>query len=407
MCKERRPMTTDAVKGGIPSRLSRRAFLARSSQAALLAIAGCSQDRRASDRSAEAPAYIPALEERIRAAMEDTHVPGLSIAVIQRGEMMWGRAFGVRDGSSGMPVADDTIFEAASMSKPVFAYAVMKLVEKGVLDLDRPLTEYVSARFVADDPRLDLITARQVLCHTSGFQDIRSGANPLRIHFAPGEKWQYSGEGYAYLQSVVTALTGQVDQDDCGTYEADLKVCGTDFDAYMKANLLEPFGMDLSTYVGEEDLPRHVARPHDDQGAPLTPRNYTAPGAARYGSMGGLLTTATDYAKFLIEIVEPKPADAFRLTQASLGEMLRPQVKVEDGTGYEIWWALGWKIAQTEEFGELVSHGGDQTGFHCIAEVSPQRKSGYVVLTNGDSGWKLIQELAPSISKLVHLGSAG
>lgn len=382
--------------------LARRQFLARTGYAGLAALAACSQE---SSPSVAAPASVPVLEERIRASMGAAHVPGLSIAIIERGEIVWRRAFGVRDGGSGAPVDDDTVFEAASMSKPVFAYAVMKLAENGVLDLDRPLTEYTSERFVADDARLDQITARQVLCHTSGFQDIRSGSDPLRIHFAPGEKWQYSGEGYAYLQSVVTALTGHVDQVDCSTYEADLKVCGTDFDAYMKANLLEPFGMDLSTYVGEADLLRYMARPHDDQGAPLTPREYTAPGAARYGSMGGLLTTATEYAKFLIEIVDAKPADKFRLTPASREEMLRPQVRVEDGPGYAISWALGWKIAQTEEFGKLVSHGGDQTGFHSIAEFSPERKSGYVVLTNGDNGWKLIQELAPSIAKWVHSGS--
>lgn len=393
------------MKDWAPSRLRRREFLVRTSQAGLVALTACSQDIPISDQGAEAAAYIPALEELIHKTMEDAHVPGLSIAIIQRGKVTWRRAFGVRDRASGAPVDDDTLFEAASMSKPVFAYAVMKLVENGVLALDRPLTEYVSERFVSGDSRLDLITARQVLCHTSGFQDIRSGSNPLRIHFAPGEKWQYSGEGYAYLQSVVTALTGHVDQDNCSAYEAGLKVCGTDFDEYMKANLLEPFGMDLSTYLREEDLSRHMARPHDDQGMPLTPRKSTAPDVARYGSMGGLLTTATDYAKFLIEIVDPRPPDKFRLTPASLEEMLRPQVRVEDGPGYEISWALGWKITQTEEFGKLVSHGGDQTGFHSIAEVSPKGKSGYVVLTNGDNGWKLIQDLAPRIAKWVHSSS--
>ena len=391
------------VKNWIPVRMSRRDFLAPSSQAALLAVTACSRYRQPS----EAVAEETDLEAGIIKMMGDLRVPGLSIAAIQKGAVEWRRAFGVRDGASGMPVEDDTVFEAASMSKPVFAYAVMKLVEKGVLDLDRPLTEYVRERFVDGDPRLDLITARQVLCHTSGFQDIRSGENPLKIHFAPGEQWQYSGEGYAYLQSVVTALTGRVDQSDCSSYEAELKVCGTDFDAYMKANLLMPLGMDSSTYVWDDAFSSHMARPHDDQGRPLTPGKSMAPDVARYGAMGGLLTTATDYAKFLIEIIDPKPADAFRLTQANIEEMLRPHVKVEDGPGYEISWALGWKIAQTEEFGEIVSHGGDQTGFHSIAEFSREKMSGYVILTNGENGWKLIQELTPGIARRVHSGFAG
>jgi hypothetical protein len=117
--------------------------------------------------------------------------------------------------------------------------------------------------------------------------------------------------------------------------------------------------------------------------------------------MGGLLTTATDYAKFLIEVIAPKPADAFRLSQASLMEMLRPQIKVENGSGYSVSWALGWRVAHTDD-GDLVSHGGDQSGFHSTSEVSVAGKSGYVILTNGDYGWKLIQELAPDLSQWVH-----
>ena len=84
----------------------------------------------------------------------------------------------------------------------------MKLCEKGVMDLDTPLTKYTSERFLEGDPRLDLITARHVLSHTSGFQNWRSEKEPLKIHFKPGEKWSYSGEGYSYLQSVVTHLIG-------------------------------------------------------------------------------------------------------------------------------------------------------------------------------------------------------
>jgi len=134
---------------------------------------------------------------------------------------------------------------------------------------------------------------------------------------------------------------------------------------------------------------------------------YTSADAARYGSMGGLLTTATDYARFLIAVMDPKPADAFRLKEASISEMPTPQVKVEDGPGYSISWALGWKVAKTVDFGVLVSHGGDQSGFHSLAEMSPSRKSGYVIMTNGENGWKLIQELAPEFARRVHATPPG
>jgi CubicO group peptidase (beta-lactamase class C family) len=93
------------------------------------------------------------------------------------------------------------------MSKPVFAYAVMKLCEQRVLTLDTPLSRYTPYRFV-DDPRIGLVTARHVLSHRSGLQNWRSGEKPLGFDFTPGEKWQYSGKGYFYLQSVITRLTG-------------------------------------------------------------------------------------------------------------------------------------------------------------------------------------------------------
>lgn len=286
------------------------------------------------------------------------------------------------------------------MSKPVFAYVVMKLCERGVINLDTPLTKYTSDRFLLGDPRLDLITARHVFSHTSGFQNTRSQKEPLRIHFAPGERWMYSGEGFAYLQSVVTRLTGHVNPKECGHYEAGLQVCATDFDTYMTASLLEPFGMHSSGYVWTDTFAKNMARPHDRQGAPLENKKSTAAVVARYGSMGALLTTATDYAKFLIEVIEPKAPDAFRLNTASVKEMLRPQVKVMEGDGYSISWALGWRIAQTPN-GTFVSHGGDNTGFHSTAEISVERKSGYVILTNGEGGVDLIKKLAPEVSRLV------
>ena len=98
----------------------------------------------------------------------------------------------------------------------------------------RALTTYTSDRFLDGDPRLDRITARHVLAHTSGFQNWRSAKDPLKIHFTPGEKYLYSGEGYSYLQSVVTQLTGRVDRSECATFEADVNVCATDIDAYLK-----------------------------------------------------------------------------------------------------------------------------------------------------------------------------
>ena len=148
-------------------------------------------------------------------------------------------------------------------------------------------------------------------------------------------------------------------------------------------------------------MAKQMARSHDLDGAPLENKKGTAIDVARYGAMGALLTTATDYARFLIEVIDPKDGDAFRLSRARVQEMPRSQVKVADGDGYTISWALGWRIAQTRD-GELAGHGGDNTGFHSTSEISLHSKSGFVILTNGEGGVELLKRRAPVVSRLAH-----
>ena len=376
--------------------MPRRKFLVEGSQTAmsffLLPLVACSQGNQISAELADGNPWktpIADLEKQIPKLMEESHVPGLSIAIIKDAKLLWRRAFGVKNRASKEPVDNDTVFEMASVSKTVFAYAVMKLCEKGVMNLDTPLIKYTSERFLNEDPRLDLITARQVLSHTSGFQNWRSDAEPLKIHFTPGEKFSYSGEGYSYLQSVVTRLTGQVNPNEHGTFEAGVKVYATDLDAYMRRNLFVPFGMASSGYLWSNTIEKHMAPGHDEKGQPtkLNRKPY-GPSVARYGAAGGLCTTPTDYAKFLIEIIAPKPSDAFRLNQDSLEEMQRPQVKVNDSTS----WALGWRIQHTEK-GNFIIHAGGNPGYSCFVAASVERKSGLVIMTNGDNGYLVIDKL--------------
>jgi CubicO group peptidase (beta-lactamase class C family) len=353
-------------------RIRRREFLVQSSRAALsfplLPLVAGAQG----NHSVPWETLVADLEKQIPRLMEEAMVPGLSIALIQDAKLRWRRGFGVKDTASKKPVDNDTVFEAASMSKPVFAYAVMKLCEKGVINLDTPLTKYTSERFLEGDPRLELITARHVLSHTSGFQNWRSEEKPLKIHFTPGEKWLYSGEGYSYLQSVVAHVTGQP------------------IEPFMKANLFAPFGMASSGYVWNDMFEKRLARPHDKKGKPFDNKKSTATDAARYGSSGALLTTPTDYAKFLIEVIDPKASDAFRLTKKRLEEMLHPQVKVDDK--YSSSWALGWQVQYSEKR-NVIMHGGDNEGFHAFSAASVDGKSGYVMMTNGENGAGVLKKL--------------
>ena len=238
--------------------------------------------------------------------MNEIRVPGVAIALVRDGKLFWSGGRGIKSTDGEGTVDADTIFEAASVSKTVFAYAILKLCAQGKLDLDRPLTKYVPWRFLEDDARLDQITARHILSHSAGFQDWRSGDQPLKIYFTPGKKFMYSGEGYFYLQSVLTHLTGQTDRTQCAQYEAGLEVCATDFGTYMAREILQPFGMTNSTYQAAERQFEQMAHGHDGRLTAKPPARSRGSDIARYGSAGGLLTTANDFAKFIIEIVTLK-----------------------------------------------------------------------------------------------------
>jgi CubicO group peptidase (beta-lactamase class C family) len=347
---------------------------------------------RAKGASSEAK-VVPSLDQLIPTLMRKHTIPGASIALVDSGRLLWNKAFGVKNAATKAPVTDTTLFEAASISKTVFAYAVMKLCETGVLNLDTPLSKYGAKSLLEGDPRRDLITVRHVLSHTSGFQDFRSRKEPLRIHFTPGEKFLYSGEGYFYLHSVVTHLTGRVDPADCARYESDLEVCGTDFDAWIKRTLLQPFGMNSSSYLCNEELAARCADPHDSTATPSKKKTARPPDVARYGSCGGLHTTPLEYSKFILAVIDPEAADAHRLSRNSLETMLRPQIELPpdekiDGADS---WALGWGV-QSRKTGKVIVHSGGQAGIQSLTMASPDRKAGFVILTNSDNGWKLFHD---------------
>lgn len=334
---------------------------------------------------------IGELTKLIPQLMRESVVPGLSIALVNDGKLIWQQGFGVKNAQTKELVGPDTLFEAASVSKTAFAYFALKLCENNVIGLDTPLSKYVSTSFLGDDPQLDLITPRHVLSHTTGFQNIRSSGSPLKVHFKPGSQFDYSGEGYWCLQSVIARLHGKENPAECGQYEGGLKVCATDFDAALKQNLLAPFGMKSSGYLWRDDFAAHAASPHDVTGQPHAKKKPTATDIARYGAMGELLTTCGDYARFLIGVLDPGPADEYHLTKEMHREMLRPQVNLKEGEKIDgaDSWALGWAVQQRKT-GDVILHSGGQDGFRSLTMGSVARKSGFVMFTNGDNGGKVL-----------------
>ncbi len=176
--------------------------------------------------------------------LSDACTPGAAIAIIERGQPTQGRGFGVQKASadspnSQTPITPSTVFEAASLSKPLFACAVVKLFAQGLLDPDAPLSDLVREPLISDEPRLAQITARRVLSHTSGLPNWRwdkpadfwQWTQPISLQFSPGERWRYSGEGFVYLQRAVEQLTGQPLED------------------YMQQHWLQPLGMTQTSYI--------------------------------------------------------------------------------------------------------------------------------------------------------------
>ena len=316
------------------------------------------------------------LEKDIPALMEKAGVPGLSIAVIRDGKTVWMKSFGVRNEETKKPVAADTMFNVGSLSKPVFAYGVLKLVDAGKLKLDEPLAPYLPKEFTVDDPRFNQITARIVLSHRTGFPNWPREGQPPAIHFTPGERFSYSGAGMVLLQKAVEKITGKPLND------------------YMQEAVFGPLGMKHSSYVWNAAFENEVAIGHDVAGTPVDLFKADHANAA-----ASLETTAEDYAIFLDAVLQKKG-----LQPATLLDMETSQIAVDpacsnciEGTpsgklSTSIFWGLGFGIEKTAE-GESLWHWGDNGVFKAFFVVRPATKSGVVYMTNSENGLSIGRQI--------------
>ena len=322
-----------------------------------------------------AKAAIAKLQADIPSLLQQSDVPGLSIALIRNGKLVWSGAFGVSNADTRKPVDANTVFEAASLSKPVFAYAVLKLVDEGKLALDSPLNGYLGNNYdVVGDDRINLITARRVLSHTSGFPNWRDndGTKTLLIHFKPGEKFSYSGEGMVYLSKVVSTITG------------------LRFEEFMQRYALRPLGMTASSYIWRSRYDSLKAYRHDLLGH-LAGRNQ--PPDAREDSLhddgnaaASLQTTATDYAKFLIALM-----NGTGLKKATREQMFTPQIRV-DSVYPPVAWGLGIGLETMPE-GEYCWHWGDNGDSKAYVTAFLPDKNAVVYFADGSNGLSFTKEI--------------
>lgn len=321
----------------------------------------------------EIPALAVELQGFIPPLMRQARIPGLQIALIRNGRIAWHQSFGVRNAATSEPVTDGTIFEAASLTKPLFAFYVMKLVDQGVISLDRPLIGYLPRGFVENylghplDEKgfrrewFEKITARSILSHSSGMPQ-GEGAIPYPLFFEPGTSWKYSAEGYWFLQKTVEHLKG-------GRLES-----------LMQIGVLDPLDMTRSSLVWKDEFENTMANGH---GLFVRPEEFRRRTEAHAGS--SLYTTAEDYAKFVEAVLGGRD-----LQPQSSKEMLTRQIGMGEERG--LGWCLGFGT-QNDANGQAVWQWGDFGIFRNYVIAYPEERSALVYLTNSVYGLGIGSEI--------------
>jgi len=309
--------------------------------------------------------------------MNEALVPGASLAIIRGGRIAEVVSCGVRHSRSPLSVDENTVFDAASLSKPIFAQVVLQLVDQGQLTLDTLLVDQL-AGYIANDPRASSISVAHALSHSSGLPNWRSLEHPLRTYFSPGERFSYSGEGFLYLQRVVEAVTGEP------------------LEGLAQKLVFEPLGMTRSSFVWERRFEANRAYGHDVFG---TPALGNKPGEAN--AAWSLQTCAVDYARFLIGALE-----GTRLRPATTQLALAPRIQVKHrgieslGLSPEVAttgvaWGLGWGL---EPGAGTFFHWGANGPFTAFTIGSLQDRSAFVIFTNGASGLSIMPEIVAHFS---------
>ena len=334
---------------------------------------------------------IAAIDSVTQKLMDNAGVPGLSIGIINDNKVDLVKSFGYRNKAKNLRNDTATCFYAASLAKPVFAYLVMQLADKGLINLDtpvykylpKPLPEYENYKDLAGDERWKLITARQCLSHTTGFPNWRQlnphGNKKLEIFFTPGTRFAYSGEGIYLLQFVVETITNQKLED------------------LASKQIFKPFGMTRTSFVWQNYFDTNYAVGHnqDEDTLAITKRNQA-------NAAGSMETTIADYTRFISCVMQGKG-----LSNQSKQKMLSPQIEIftkhefpslnNDTTNQyrkiKLSYGLGWGLFKSVYGLAFFKEGHSDDGWEHYTIGFPDKKYAIVIMTNSLNGESIFKEL--------------
>jgi len=324
--------------------------------------------------------------------MKSSAVTALSVAVVQDDRIVFERVLGIVDRKSGKPAGPGTVFRAASLSKPVFSYLVMRLVDEGLLGLDQPLADFINPSFTSypeyaslkGDARCTALTPAILLSHSSGFPNWRRQrwTGPLPFLFKPGREFSYSGEGYYLLQFLIEKKTGR------------------NLNALAKEKIFDPLGMARSSFLWDDRFDGDFAVDLDGGLGPLIQRSRTFAVSA-----GSLLSNAADYAKFLLAALVGRglKAETFaawrmprlRVTGKALHDRARPDTRLNEDI--RLSWTPGWGWFRSGA-GEALFHVGAEEGCENYAVLFPEKRTGIVVFSVAEMSTRVTP---PIVEKLI------
>ncbi|HOG63434.1 MAG TPA: serine hydrolase domain-containing protein [Sedimentibacter sp.] len=320
------------------------------------------------------------MDERIPALMKLYGIPGCNIALVKDNEVVWTEGYGYADVSNRRALTVDTPMSVQSITKSVTAWGVMRLWEKGLIDVDAPVSQYLKSwQFPLTDYRIEKITVRQLLSHTAGMplgdftniyspgeampsnRDVMSGEAVLMRE--PGTGFSYSNTGYNLLEILIEDVTGQ------------------SFSDYIRREVLLPLGMESAVFDIDKAVTPYPPTGYNLKGEPVPV--YLYPSKAS----GGLFATAHDIARFAASGMQENPV----LSIESINRMYKPEsYKIGIyGLVFEAY-GFGHYIEKLPNGMVSVSHGGQGNGIMTHMQAVPETGDAIVILTNSQRSWPFI-----------------